>query len=115
MASKQTRRSISVSTSCYERLKARCDKDGTSMSGVVEELIRAAVGLPPRDLSPRPAIKAPKRPVVLVTKELGPETDWKPAPGPAERIETIRKVVEISKPAHELTPEFVKASKIFTF
>jgi hypothetical protein len=36
MAKKQTRRSISVSRTTYERLKAFCEANGTSMSQFVE-------------------------------------------------------------------------------
>ena len=44
MAKKQTRRSISVSRSTYERLKAYCETTGTSMSSFVEERVGDFLG-----------------------------------------------------------------------
>ena len=109
MASKQTRRSISVSISCYERLKERCDRDGTSMSGVVEELVRAALGMEARDLKPRPAIKVSvKKPGVMVvtTKELAPATKWVAAP--SSRVAVIKTAAE----AHVAFKPTQKAQKV---
>jgi hypothetical protein len=39
MAKKQTRRSVSLSKETYNLLKAKCDKEGVTMSGVVSQLI----------------------------------------------------------------------------
>jgi hypothetical protein len=39
MAKKQTRRSVSLSKDVYNLLKAKCDKEGVTMSGVVSQLI----------------------------------------------------------------------------
>lgn len=39
MAAKQTRRSVSISRSTYDQLKAYCEYHNCSMSGVVEKLI----------------------------------------------------------------------------
>lgn len=110
MASKQTRRSISVSMSLYEKLKVRCDAENLSMSGVVETEIRKYLGMEPRDLTPKPA---PKRvsTTVLVAKELAPRTDWQPVP--AARMEEIKRVAEKSNAT--IAPLGDKASKIFTF
>lgn len=44
MAKKQTRRSISVSRSTYERLKAFCETSGISMSQCVESQVGALLG-----------------------------------------------------------------------
>ncbi len=44
MAKKQTRRSISVSRTTYERLKAYCETTGTSMSSFVEERVGDFLG-----------------------------------------------------------------------
>lgn len=43
MAKVQTRRSISLSRPIYDRLKEYCDKNGVSMSQVVEERIKEAL------------------------------------------------------------------------
>lgn len=112
MASKQTRRSISVSVSLYERLKVKCDADNLSMSGVVETEIRKYLGMEPRDLTPKAAPKR-DRTVVLTSKELKPDPiSWKPAT--PERVETIRAEHEKQK-ATPIAPLGDKASKIFTF
>lgn len=39
MAKKQTRRSVSLSKDTYNLLKAKCDKEGVTMSGIVSQLI----------------------------------------------------------------------------
>ena len=44
MAKKQTRRSISVSRSTYERLKAFCEANNISMSQFVETRVGAFLG-----------------------------------------------------------------------
>jgi len=87
MAKKQTRRSISVSRTTYERLKAFCETNNISMSQLVETRvndflgagdvapapstpstpsapsIHASQGAPFRPAMPRPAMAAPPRPV----------------------------------------------------
>jgi len=57
MAKKQTRRSISVSRTTYERLKAFCETNGISMSQFVESRVGDYLG----DEGPAPA----ERPVTL--------------------------------------------------
>ena len=44
MAKKQTRRSISVSRTTYERLKAYCETTGMSMSAFVEDRVGDFLG-----------------------------------------------------------------------
>ena len=70
MAKKQTRRSISVSRTAYERLKAFCETSGISMSQFVESGIHeklddagAAPGVVPSVVpsAPRPITSAPMR------------------------------------------------------
>lgn len=39
MAKKQTRRSISVKGSTYRRFKIRCEREGVSVSGAIEDLL----------------------------------------------------------------------------
>ena len=71
MAKKQTRRSISVSRTTYERLKAFCETNNISMSQLVETRVNDFLGTgtsdvvpmpsaPPRPMAPRPAMVPPK-------------------------------------------------------
>jgi hypothetical protein len=46
MAKKQTRRSVSLSKSTYERLKAYCEVNALSMSQFVEKRIGDFLGVP---------------------------------------------------------------------
>ncbi len=74
MAKKQTRRSISVSRTTYERLKAFCESNNISMSQFVETRVGDFLGgdapttvdltRPP---APRPAQPAPVRPAMPLT------------------------------------------------
>jgi hypothetical protein len=60
MAKKQTRRSISVSRTTYERLKSYCETHGISMSQFVETRVGDFLGRgePPARISlPRPVMK----------------------------------------------------------
>ncbi len=72
MAKKQTRRSISVSRTTYERLKAFCETNNISMSQLVETRVNDFLGTsdvapapsPPfRPAAPRPAMAPPPKPV----------------------------------------------------
>lgn len=49
MPRKQTRKSISITGDAYWALKARCEKDGATMSGVAERLIREFLDMPERE------------------------------------------------------------------
>lgn len=49
MSKKQTRRSISVSGTVYDRLRAHVDANGTTCSGVVEDLLRGFFGMMERE------------------------------------------------------------------
>lgn len=69
MAKKQTRRSISVSRTTYERLKAFCEANNISMSQFVETRVgdflgEGSVSIPvpaaPRPIAPTPAPSAPR-------------------------------------------------------
>ena len=75
MAKKQTRRSISVSRTTYERLKAFCESNNISMSQFVETRVGDFLGqnegttsldveLSRRPLAPRPAPSIPAKPAV---------------------------------------------------
>jgi hypothetical protein len=110
MASKQTRKSISITGDAYWALKARCEKDGTSMSGVAERLIREFLDLPGREAVAFKAAQAPKA---------------KPAPrpySPAKDIETVlgevvgppmvvAKGMVPPKPATVVIPESIPADR----
>ena len=72
MAKKQTRRSISVSRSTYERLKAFCETNNISMSQFVETRVGDFLGEGSGTTSvvpaqPRPALPATPRPTAAVT------------------------------------------------
>jgi hypothetical protein len=57
MAKKQTRRSISVSRTTYERLKAFCETNNISMSQLVETRVNDFLG---GDVAPPPTAIAPQ-------------------------------------------------------
>jgi hypothetical protein len=91
MAKKQTRRSISVSRTTYERLKAFCEANNVSMSQLVETRVNDFLGegsapvatITP--VAPRPAAPAAPRPVAPAPT---PKQDTaapvaRPAPAPA--------------------------------
>ena len=46
MAAKQTRRSVTIKTETYDRLKAFCETHECSLAGVTETVLRRALGLP---------------------------------------------------------------------
>ena len=77
MAKKQTRRSISVSRTTYERLKAFCEANNISMSQLVETRVNDFLGeggvtIDPRPSQPpnRPTMPSPARP--MPSPGLGP-------------------------------------------
>lgn len=51
---KQTRRSVSISGELYDKLKAFCQAEGTSMSGMVETLCRGSLHMDPPILTRPP-------------------------------------------------------------
>jgi len=59
MAKKQTRRSISVSKTTYERLKAYCETTGMSMSSFVEDRVGDFLGRSARQVR-KPTDEAPE-------------------------------------------------------
>lgn len=142
MAKKQTRRSISVSRSTYERLKAFCEANNVSMSQLVEtrvndflggegpaEVVRPAA--PPPRPSPSIAGIAPPPPPVprpsVPAPPPKPPAETKPAPpAPASSVPmtsaAARSVVEppppIIKPKQETAapkPAEKRPDQIFTF
>ena len=103
MAKKQTRRSISVSRSTYERLKSYCETNGMSMSQFVETRVGDFLGRSirrlPADAAPAESAipSAPQRPVVPVAPVAAAPTpqpvrvaERRPAPPPSKpTAETI--------------------------
>jgi len=63
MAKKQTRRSISVSRTTYERLKAFCEANNISMSQLVETRVNDFLGEGTTTITPRPTPAPAPRPV----------------------------------------------------
>src|SRR5688572_33315977 len=77
MAKKQTRRSISVSRTTYERLKAFCEANNVSMSQLVETRVNDFLGLDGGVETIRPAAPRPLAPAPAPTPSHGP------SPGPS--------------------------------
>jgi len=83
MAKKQTRRSISVSRTTYERLKAFCETNNISMSQLVENRVNDFLGgdapapSPPRPLAPSPMAPSP-RPVAPSPVAPKPQSEARP-------------------------------------
>ncbi len=79
MAKKQTRRSISVSRTTYERLKAFCEANNISMSQLVETRVNDFLGegsviIPasnPTPSAPRPVMPAAPRPSASIGSSIG--------------------------------------------
>ena len=67
MAKKQTRRSISVSRTTYERLKAFCEANNISMSQLVETRVNDFLG----DGTPVPTTPSQPRPTAHLTTWCG--------------------------------------------
>lgn len=93
MAKKQTRRSISVSRTTYERLKAFCEVNNISMSQLVESRVNDFLGgdAPAPAATPRPA------PAPLAPRPVAP------APAPKPQSET-RPVAAAPAPAPQPVP-----------
>jgi hypothetical protein len=93
MAKKQTRRSISVSRTTYERLKAFCESNNISMSQFVETRVGDFLGQDgtttveadlTRPAAPRPAMPAAIPASIPPKAALPPKTETSaPRPGPA--------------------------------
>ena len=109
MAKKQTRRSISVSRSTYERLKSYCETNGISMSQFVETRVGDFLGRSIRpDQAPRPAQVVPSAPqagdAARTAEPMRPQPQTQPQPRP----EPVPR-----KPAPP--PTVPTADQIFTF
>lgn len=130
MAKKQTRRSISVSRTTYERLKAFCESNNISMSQFVETRVGDFLGQGEggsgtveisRPAAPRPAAPAPVKPALPQPPK--PVTESRPAPQPVPMTSAAaRFAVEppppVIKPKQEQPapkPAEKRPDQIFTF
>jgi len=96
MAKKQTRRSISVSRTTYERLKAFCEANNISMSQLVETRVNDFLGEPTQPL--RPMLPSAPRPSVSASPSL-PLPRSNPAVAVAPPAETKPVIVPITSAA----------------
>ena len=93
MAKKQTRRSISVSRTTYERLKAFCEANNISMSQLVETRVNDFLGegsviIPASNPAPRPTLPSAPRPTSIGSSigsgSSGSSGSSGPGPAPAK-------------------------------
>jgi hypothetical protein len=132
MAKKQTRRSISVSRTTYERLKAFCEANNVSMSQFVEsrvgDFLNVSDGQPalPAGLAPRPipALPRPSAFVPRVEPRSPAALAAMPAPAPvvpmtsqAARfaVEPPPPIIKRSEQAAAPKPAEKRPEQIFTF
>jgi hypothetical protein len=116
MAKKQTRRSISVSRSTYERLKAFCEANNVSMSQLVETRVNDFLGgeIPAeqvRPVVPRPAIPAPS-PSVGASFGAPPRPVAAPAPPPPAPVKPIVEARPVAPPPAAPVPMTSAAARI---
>ncbi len=85
MAKKQTRRSISVSRTTYEKLKAFCETNNISMSQFVESGISERLGTEPAPpVAPRPMMPSRPSPSAFERATQQPRHEVsRPTPAPA--------------------------------
>jgi hypothetical protein len=137
MAKKQTRRSISVSRTTYEKLKSFCETNNISMSQFVENRVGDFLGEAPpsesSDREPRPApppapprqvSSAPQRPLMPTPIRPAPaQTSAAPAPRPAPMtsvaaryaVEPPPPIIKRAEQPAPKAPAMPKANEIFTF
>lgn len=129
MAKRQTRRSISVSRSTYERLRAYCETNGISMSQFVEHRVGDFLGrsiLQPAAAMPRPAMPLTERRDAPVTaapaapvKTDSPNQPAAPTPAsvvmPAAAAPPVRTTITPRPAPAAPPPAKLKPEQIFTF
>jgi hypothetical protein len=136
MAKKQTRRSISVSRTTYERLKAFCESNNISMSQFVETRVGDFLGegtgtvelnrpATPRPTPANPSTPSAPKPVVpsAPSAPQAPKSETRPAPQPVPMTSAAaRYAVEppppVIKPKQEQPapkPAEKRPDQIFTF
>jgi hypothetical protein len=99
MAKKQTRRSISVSRTTYERLKAFCETNNISMSQLVETRVNDFLG----GDAPGPLPMTPLTPMTSATPAMSPIAPRPVAPRPSMPMASPSKPLE-SRPAPAPAP-----------
>jgi len=111
MAKKQTRRSISVSRTTYERLKAFCEANNVSMSQFVETRVGDFLSVnegpavpPPRPLTSLAAAMMPPRPVPPIVPRSEPPRPVAPQQIPMTSA-AARFAVEPPPPIIKRAPE----------
>ena len=126
MAKNQNRRSISVSRTTYERLKAFCETNNISMSQFVETRVGDFLGgdaptsivpTQPRPTAPAPA--KPAAPAIPAKPETRPAAPQVPMTSAAARyaVEPPPPVIKRRDPADEPAPKPAekRPEQIFTF
>jgi hypothetical protein len=121
MAKKQTRRSISVSRTTYERLKAFCETNHISMSQLVETRVNDFLG--PNDAAvvrPEPAIapgamSAPRAPSMPATSTFSAPTltSQRPLPPSVKPSEPRPNLAAAPTPAPAAQPPMTSAAARF--
>jgi hypothetical protein len=136
MAKKQTRRSISVSRTTYERLKAFCEANNISMSQLVETRVNdflggdTAIPTTPRPV-PTTMVPSTPRPVLPVAPKQSSSTDFgngssRPATQPVPMTSAAARfvvdppppIIKITRPKTEEAapkPAEKRPDQIFTF
>ena len=84
MAKKQTRRSISVSRTTYERLKAFCETNNISMSQLVETRVNDFLGT--SDVAPTPSAQGSQNTLVAPFRPATPRPVMAPPPRPGRLL-----------------------------
>ena len=136
MAKKQTRRSISVSRTTYERLKSFCESNNISMSQLVETRVNDFLGEGTTTITPRPTPPSPPRPLPTSSSVPTASTPVTPRPGtsesaPAQRpsapaipmtsaaaryaVEPPPPIIKPKPDANAPKPAEKRADQIFTF
>jgi hypothetical protein len=118
MAKKQTRRSISVSRTTYERLKAFCEANNISMSQLVETRVNDFLGegsgavtttIPaPRPVVPVPARPAPAAPPAPPRPSTPTNETRSAAPAPSLSSSTVPMTSAAARYAIEPPPPIIK-------
>src|SRR5579859_6922614 len=86
MALKQTRRSISVRGTTYDKLRQYGETHGRSMSDIVEELLATILGPDQPKVAAPPPVAAPRREKTEARLRFNPPPPQKPRPVLAHRV-----------------------------